>query len=337
MRQGLCMLLLLLATSLKPAVAVEVSAQEVKQAINSSRVQDRVRALTTLYDKSDFRALEFNLSQLPLLQQEAVRSLLVRHAVESGELDQAKADWLQAQAERKPAFTIVVQGEGYQLTQSAFHYGAKARGLVAQWQQILLAQEMVDHAEAGTLVLSSWLAGDLHTQSTRRDIFIKQVPKLSEAAVARLVAQFTADTRLMWLPDNGVIAHLASISGDTQMYRLLWLRRTDRYSLAELNRLAKLAPEAKAVEQLMAATTNPSLKATAYKALISLKPLPVSAREFLAGKLDDVGDGELVAVELAQQGYLGWLEQLAAASRSQVLHNNLKAAQAKLPGGGIAD
>ncbi len=56
MRQGWCMLLLLLAGSLEPAMAVEVSEQEVKQAATSPQVQNRVAALTTLYDRSDFRA-----------------------------------------------------------------------------------------------------------------------------------------------------------------------------------------------------------------------------------------------------------------------------------------
>lgn len=331
MRQGWCMLLLLLAGGLKPAMAVEVSEQQVRQAAASTQVQARVIALTILYDRSDFRALEFNLSQLTLLQQEAVRAQLVQHAVESGELDQAKANWLQAQAERRPAFTVVEQGDGYQVTQSAFHYGAQARGLVMQWQQLLLAREMAAQAEAGELVLSSWLAGDLRTQTIRRDIFLKQLPQLSKQAVAQLVTQFSSDTKLMWLPDNGVIAHLAAASGDEQMYHLLWRRRTDQYSLAELNRLAALAPTPNAVEQLMAATINPSLKSQAYKALITLKPLPTAAQEFLAEKLDEVDDGQMVAFELAQQGYVQWLEQLATDSRNQVLQNNFKAAMAKLP------
>ena len=331
MRQGLCMLVLLLAGSLKPALAEEVSVQEVRQAITSPRVQSRVTALRKLYELSDFRALEFNLSQLSLMQQEAVRAQLVRHAVDSGELDQAKADWLAAQARRKPVFTVVEQVDGYLVTKAAFHYGGQARALVLQWQQELLAREMVEQAEAGSLVLSAWLAGDLHTQAARRDIFIQQLPRLSAPAVSHLVAQFGSDPKLLWLPDNGVIAHLAAASGDGLMYRLLWRRRTDQYSLAELNRLAALAPESGAVEQLMAATVNPSLKARAYQALIAVKPLPVGARTFLADKLDEVGDGELVALELVQQGYLGWLEQLAALSRNRVVQNNLRAARATLP------
>jgi len=331
MRQGWCMLLLLLAGSLEPAMAVEVSEQEVKQAATSPQVQNRVAALTTLYDRSDFRALEFNLSQLALLQQEAVRAQLVRHGVDSGELDQAKATWLQTQAERKPAFTVVEQGDGYLVTQSAFHYGAQARSLVMQWQQVLLAQDMVRDAEEGDLVLSTWLAGDLRTQKNRRDIFLKHLSQLSEQAVELLVLQFSSDTKLMWLPDNGVIARLAATSGDEQMYHLLWRRRTDQYSLAELNRLAAQAPAPNSVEQLMAATINPSLKPLAYKALITLKPLPLTAREFLREKLDEVDDGQMVAYELAQHGYVQWLEQLASDSRNQVVRNNFKAAMAKLP------
>jgi len=331
MRQGWCMMLLLLAGSLESAMAAEVSVQEVKLAASSPQVQNRVAALTTLYDRSDFRALEFNLSQLALLHQEAVRAQLVQHAVDSGELDQAKATWLQAQAERKPAFTVVEQGDGYLVTQSAFHYGAQARGLVMQWQQMLLAQDMVRQAEAGDLVLSTWLTGDLRTQKTRRDIFLKHLPQLSEQAVAKLILQFTSDTKLMWLPDNGVIARLAATSGDEQMYHLLWRRRTDQYSLAELNRLAAQAPVPNVVEQLIAATINPSLKPLAYKALITLKPLPLTAREFLREKLDEVDDGQMVAYELAQHGYVQWLEQLASDSRNQVVRNNFKAAMAKLP------
>ncbi|WP_299017349.1 hypothetical protein [uncultured Photobacterium sp.] len=325
------MLLLLLAAGLNPAGAAEVTEQQVTQAVASPQVHIRASALKTLYDNSDIQALEFNLSQLPLLQQEAVRARLVEYAVDSGELDQSKADWLQAQAERKPAFTVVEQGDGYQVTKSAFYYGAKARGLVTKWQQHLLAGEMLIQAEAGQLTLSSWLVGDLQAQANRRDIFIQQLPKLSPEAVDRLVAQFSTDNKLMWLPDNGVIAHLAAASGDEELYRLLWRRRTDSFSQGELNRLAAQAPAPDAVVQLMAATSNPSLKAQAYKALINLQPLPVAAREFLVEKLGEAEDGHLVAMELVQQGYLDWLEQLASATPNKVLLNNFRAAQAQMP------
>ncbi|MEJ2764378.1 hypothetical protein VV869_10530 [Photobacterium sp. MCCC 1A19761] len=332
MRQTWGLMLLLFAGSLHPAVAAqEVSQQQLAQVAASARVQDRVTALTKLYNRSDFRALEFNLSQLPLLQQEAVRGQLVAHAMAHGALDQAKADWLQAQAERKQAFTVVEQGDGYQITQSAFHYPAQARGLVRQWQETQLGQQMVAQAEVGELVLSRWLAGDLHTQQTRRDLFLQHLPQLSAQAVANLVAQFAADSQLMWLPDNGVIAHLAAVSGDPGMYHLLWRRRTDRYSQAELNRLASQAPEPTAVTQLMAATMNPSLKPLAYKALITLKPLPAEARAFLTQKLDEVDDGHLVASELARHGYRQWLAQLAEDSRNPLRKKHLQAALALEP------
>lgn len=332
MRQAWVLMLLLFAGSLPPAVAAqEVSQQQLAQVTASARVQDRVTALTKLYNRSDFRALEFNLSQLPPLQQEAVRAELVAYAVAHGELDQAKADWLQIQADRKQAFSVVEQGDGYQITQSAFHYPAQARGLVRQWQETQQGLAMVAQAEAGELVLSRWLAGDLHTQQTRRDLFLQYLPQLSRAAIAELVSQFSADSQLMWLPDNGVIAHLAAASGDPAMYHLLWRRRTDRYSQAELNRLAAQAPAPAAVEQLMAATMNPSLKPQAYKALITLKPLPVKARTFLMQKLDEVDDGRLVASELARHGYRQWLAQLAQDSRNPLRKKHLQAAIALEP------
>ncbi len=331
MRLGRCMLIGLLIGSMATASATEVTEQEVSRVMSSSQVQQQVDVLSDLYNTSDFRALEFELSQISGLKQEAVRSQLVAHAVELDVLDQAKADWLQAQAERKPAFNVVQQGDGYLVTQSAFHYGAQARGLVLKWQQTLLAQKMVVQAEVGELVLSEWIQRDLPTQTTRRDIFLAQLPSLSDQAVIALAAQFTSDSKLVWLPDNAIIAALAAASGEEAVYHLLWRRRSDQYSVAELQRLTERASEPEALEQIMAATINPSLKLQAYRSLVGLNPLPPTARQFLKGKLDEVEDGKLVAFELARNGYLDWLEQLALVSSSKVLQRNFEAAVTQLP------
>lgn len=332
MRLGRCMLIgLLAAVMATTAAAQEVTEQEVRQVLDSPQVQHQVSVLAKLYDASDFTMLESQLQAFSGLEQEAVRTGLVTYAVESGALDQAKADWLQRQAERTPAYQVVEQGDGYLVTQSAFHYGAKAKSLVRKWQHIQLAAAMVKQAEAGELVLSEWMAGELASQTVRRDIFLEQLPNLSAQAVAKLAAQFTSDSKLLWLPDNAVIAALAAASRDNSVYHLLWRRRSDQFSLAELNRLAELAPATHAIEQLKAATINPSLKRQAYRALITQHPIPVSARDFLAAKLDEVEDGELVAIELARMGYLDWLRQLAEVSRSKVMQNNFRAAMAQQP------
>ncbi|WP_255526643.1 hypothetical protein [Photobacterium sp. BZF1] len=343
MRLGKCMQIGLLAAGMMAAQATaqvaiqptEISQQDVEQVQSSLQVKNRVSALHQYYDSSEFALLETHLSSLPPLQQEAVRSQLIDHAIDYADnpdgLDQAKADWLEAQTGRMPVFNVVEQGDGYLVTKSAFHYGAKARSLVIRWQQQLLAQQMVDQAEEGGLQLSQWLTGDIQTQTTRRDIFLAQLPQLSQTAVDALAEQFTSDSKLLWLPDNAVIAAVAAASDDEGVYHLLWRRRSDQYSLAELNRLAALAPQPNATKQLMAATINPTLKLQAYRALITLKPLPVAARDFLSDKLSEVDDGELVATELARSGYLDWLEQLASVSRSQVLQKNFRSAVAKLP------
>ena len=343
MRLGKCMQIGLLAAGMMAAQATaqvaiqptEISQQDVEQVQSSLQVKNRVSALRQYYDSSDFALLETHLSPLPPLQQEAVRSQLIDHAIETADnpdgLDQAKADWLEAQTSRMPLFNVVEQGDGYLVTKSAFHYGAKARSLVIRWQQQLLALQMVEQAEDGALQLSQWLTGDIQTQATRRDIFLAQLPQLSQTAVDALAEQFTSDNKLLWLPDNAVIAAVAAASDDEGVYHLLWRRRSDQYSLAELNRLAALAPQPNATKQLMAATINPTLKLQAYRALITLKPLPVAARDFLSDKLSEVDDGELVATELARSGYLDWLEQLASVSRSQVLQKNFRSAVAKLP------
>ncbi|MGF1727445.1 hypothetical protein L4D12_22555 [Photobacterium nomapromontoriensis] len=335
MQIGLLAVSMTMTAGVAHAVSVnrttEVSAQDVKRVITSYQVQHRVAALSVLYVNSDFWSLEFNLSLLSALPQEAVRASLVDYAITHQALDQAKADWLQEQAERKPMFSIIEQGDGYMVTRSAFRYGAKARGLVLRWQQILLAQAMTAQAEQGELVLSQWLAGDLSAQTARRDIFLSQLPQLSESAVAQLAEQFISDRKLMWQPDNAVLAALAAASGREDVYHLLWRRRSDQYSLAELNRLTSLAPQPMAIEQLMAATINPSLKRQAYRALISFPSLPMAIHDFLKGKLNEVDDGQIVATELARSHHRDWLELWAASSHNPVLKNNVSIAMAPSP------
>ncbi|MGF1685186.1 hypothetical protein L4C36_00620 [Photobacterium japonica] len=336
MRLGQCMLIGWLATHMAVASAtaisatgipaIQISSQTVTEVLTAPHSQSRATALATLYNDNDFRELEFNLSLLPPLKQEAIRSLLVDHAAAHPVLDQYKANWLQSQALRKPAFTVVEQGDGYTVTQTAFHYATKARAQVTRWAQMLKAQAMHAQAERGELILSQWLAGDLASKTVQRDILLAQLPSLSAQAIAQLAAQFSTDKALLWLPDNAVIAALAAASGDEAVYHLLWRRRSDQYSLTELNRLAQLAPEPMATAQLMAATINPSLKTSAYRALVALQPLPVSTQDFLSGRLADVSDGQLVASELLSQGYLSWLEQLVTGSRNQVLQKNIKTA-----------
>ncbi|OAN16922.1 hypothetical protein A3K86_08250 [Photobacterium jeanii] len=318
------MILLLLLTTTTSVSAQQVTERQVEEVSQSQQVLDRAQALKTLYERNEFRALEFNLSQLPPLAQEAVRENLVHYAAEFGKLDQAKATWLAEQAGRKPEFSIVEQGDGYQVTKAAFHYGAKARTLIQHWEHELQADDMMRKAESGTLQLSKWLTLNQTTQKQRRDLFLERVKDLSPQAIDKLVAQFATDSQLLWLPDNAIIASLAAHSGDDEMYQLLWRRRSDHYSYQELNRLASLAPQPDALTQLMAATMNPSLKQQAFKTLIALKPMPASTRQFLIAKMGENDDGVVVAQQLAQQGYSSWLRQLASSHSSNVLKKNLQ-------------
>ena len=87
MRLGKCMQIGLLAAGIIAAQAsaqvalpaTETTEQEVKQVQSSLQVQNRVSALRQYYNDSDFVSLETQLSPLPPLQQEAVRSQLVDH------------------------------------------------------------------------------------------------------------------------------------------------------------------------------------------------------------------------------------------------------------------
>jgi len=307
-----------------PLRAEEISQQEYQQVTQD--ITPALKALKTLYRENEIAQLNYQLADFSVLEQEALRSALVDYAHTFKKLDEEKVAWLEAQAARKSRFTLTEQGDGYRVTRAAFTYATQAHQLLQHWQREQLAESFVRQANAGDLVLTDWLAGDLNTQRTRRDIALAQLPALSDKGTRYLADQFLSDRQLLWLADNGLLAKLAAITEDESLYQQLWRRRTDQYSRAELNRLADVLPSPLAVSQLMAATRNPSLKAQAYQALATLKPLPDEVEIFLLGKLSEPEDGELVASKLVNQGHTNWLTALAAGTQSYTLKRNLESA-----------
>ncbi|KDM92395.1 hypothetical protein EA58_06660 [Photobacterium galatheae] len=325
MRQGWGMWLgLWMAWLALPLQADELSQREYRQVTEA--ITAELKPLQTLYRDSDITRLDAQLTDFPVLEQEALRAALVDYAQTLKQLDAKKIGWLETLASRNPRFTLTEQGDGYTVTRSAFNYGPQARQLLQHWQREQLAQAFVREVEAGTLVLTTWLGDDLNTQRIRREIALAQLSELSDIGVRYLADQFLSDRHLLWLPDNGLLARLAEISGDPGLYEQLWRRRTDRYSRAELNRLIDLLPEPAAITQLIEATRNPSLKDQAYQALTTLKPLPSRVEVFLLSKLSEPDDGGMVASQLVSQGHSSWLAKLAAGSKSYTLKRNLETA-----------
>ncbi|GAB6264433.1 hypothetical protein [Photobacterium sp. R1] len=325
MRQGWGMWLgLWMAWLALPVQADEISQREYRQVTEA--ITSELKPLKNLYRESEISRLDQQLTDFPVLEQEALRAALVDYAQSLKQLDEQKIGWLETLASRNPRFTLTEQGDGYTVTRSAFNYGPQARQLLQHWESEQLAQRFVREVEAGTLVLTDWLGDELNIQRTRRDIALAQLSELSESGVRYLADQFLSDRHLLWLPDNGLLSRLAEISGDQGLYEQLWRRRTDRYSRAELNRLIDLLPKPAAITQLIEATRNPSLKDQAYQALATLKPLPSRVEVFLLSKLSEPEDGGLVASQLVSQGHSGWLAKLAAGSKSYTLKRNLETA-----------
>ncbi|MDO6707441.1 hypothetical protein [Photobacterium sp. 1_MG-2023] len=307
-----------------PLRADELSQQEFQQV--TSDVVPALNSLKSLYRDSEIDQLNRQLADFPVLAQEALRAGLVEYAQTLDQLDETKVTWLETLVTRKPRFTLTEQGDGYRVTRSAFNYGPQARQLLQHWQREQLAAAFVRQADAGELVLSDWLAGERNVQRVRRDIALAQLPAVSEQGQRYLANQFLSDKQLLWLPNNGLLAQLAESTGDEALYQQLWRRRTDQYSRAELNRLTDLLPDQLAVNQLIEATRNPSLKAQAYQALATLKPLPAQVEVFLLAKLSEPEDGEMVAGHLVSEGHSSWLMKLAAGTKSYTLKRNLETA-----------
>ncbi|WP_318491463.1 hypothetical protein [Photobacterium leiognathi] len=309
-----CALGLLIASALQPVSATEITEAKIQHIKQMPQFVAHIEALKPYYDHSDFQSLEILLDQLPPLTQEVARSQLIKYADEVGSFNTARIAWLKIQAKRQSPFTITEQGDGYTVSRMAFFYSNQANGLLREWKKDLVSQRAVINLERGKLTLSEWLKGDLEQQQKRSQVIARAIPQLSPPAINVLVEQFHSDPQLIWLPDNSILATLAAHSNDAKLYDVLWRRRTDQYSLAELTRLSQITASDFVVDQLIAATANPSLKEPAYRALTSFKPLPDKAKTFLQNQLGNEIERLLITPHLLKQGHGHWLQQLLTAS-----------------------
>ncbi|EAR55902.1 hypothetical protein SKA34_17075 [Photobacterium sp. SKA34] len=319
-----CALSLLIASVLQPISALEVTEAKIQHVQTMPQFVAHIESLKPYYDHSDFQSLEILLDQLPALTQEVARSQLIQYASEVRQFNAARIAWLTIQAERQSPFTITEQGDGYTVQRMAFFYSNQANGLLREWKKELVSHHAVINLERGKLTLSEWLKGDLEQQQKRSKVIVRAIPQLSNSAIDVLVEQFHSDPKLLWLPDNSIIAVLAAYTDDSQLYDLLWRRRTDQYSLAEIQRLSITPASDFVVSQLIAATSNPSLKEPAYRALTSFNPLPEMAKSFLQIQLGDQIERSLITPYLMKQGHDHWLQQLLAISTDPDLVAHIK-------------
>ncbi|EHH3081780.1 hypothetical protein ACKB4K_003861 [Vibrio vulnificus] len=292
------------------ALAKEVPADTVQQWLQDQQVESKVSELLDYALRDKTNELKFSLERLALPQQEVVRYVLL-DKLEKNQviLTPRMALFVESQIKRTPAYQVVEKGEGYEFTVPAFNYPAIASRLIKRWKQDQSTLEFILLAEQGKLDLQTWLSGSTNQIQLRESLLLKELDSLSPEALDRLVNQLVDKPITTWLPSSAVVVRFAQVSERSDVYHLLWRMKADHNSQAELTRLATMGDE-EALQQVMAAALNPSLKEQAIQVLASKHPLSQDVKQFLITRMALPDDAVLVAKELSKQGHEGWLQEV---------------------------
>ncbi|HAS8321498.1 TPA: hypothetical protein I7714_19020 [Vibrio vulnificus] len=292
------------------ALAKEVPADTVQQWLQDQQVESKVSELLDYALRDKTNELKFSLERLALPQQEVVRYVLL-DKLEKNQviLTPRMALFVESQIKRTPAYQVVEKGEGYEFTVPAFNYPAIASRLIKRWKQDQSMLEFILLAEQGKLDLQTWLSGSTNQVQLRESLLLKELDSLSPEALERLVSQLVDKPITTWLPSSSVVVRFAQVSERSDVYHLLWRMKADHNSQAELTRLASMGDE-QALQQVMAAALNPSLKEQAIQVLASKHPLSQDVKQFLITRMALPDDAALVAKELSKQGHERWLQEV---------------------------
>ncbi|EGQ8028724.1 hypothetical protein ACWOKN_004098 [Vibrio vulnificus] len=292
------------------ALAKEVPADTVQQWLQDQQVESKGSELLDYALRDKTNELKFSLERLALPQQEVVRYVLL-DKLEKNQviLTPRMALFVESQIKRTPAYQVVEKGEGYEFTVPAFNYPAIASRLIKRWKQDQSTLEFILLAEQGKLDLQTWLSGSMNQIQLRESLLLKELDSLSPEALDRLVNQLVDKPITTWLPSSAVVVRFAQVSERSDVYHLLWRMKADHNSQAELTRLATMGDE-QALQQVMAAALNPSLKEQAIQVLASKHPLSQDVKQFLITRMALPDDAALVAKELSKQGHERWLQEV---------------------------
>jgi hypothetical protein len=314
MQQGMLSSVLLsvaLLSGVPQAVATEMPPNKVTQWLQEPSVQNKVAELLQYVIEDNIDSLDFALERLSLPAQEVARYLLLQKIENQNiTLTPKMALFVEKQKSMIPTYKVLERGDGYEFSVPAFNYPAIASRLLKQWHQDQSILAFVLEAERGDLVLQDWLSGSDYQVQTKEALFIRELDSLSPEAISKLTNQLTQASITSWLPSSQVMVRLAQVSENSDVYKLLWLMKTDQHSQQELSRLAKVGDEFSSA-QIMLAASNPSLKEQAITELAKIRPMREEVKEFLISRMALPDDATFVAGELARQGYASWLEELA--------------------------
>lgn len=287
-----------------------VTPEFVKSMLAQSNTQEAVTTAVSLLESNNIKGLDTHLNGLSPMLREAALLDVTQRLLDTESGTQELNAFLRQLATQQPQFLLQTQQDGYWVTMPAFHYSSEARKVLNTWQYRSLMKQLDTLITYRQLTLSDWLVFSAKDYGLRRDALLAVLEKRSSADLTHLATQYLNDKTLIWSPDNAVLAKLASLTGNSELYGRLWRRGTDSYSLEALQNLRERENNSLAVAQMMAATGNPSLRDTAYRQLASLKPLPPDVQDFLAEKIAEKQQGMMIARLVAKEGHDQWLSSL---------------------------
>lgn len=314
MRQGmLYTLLLILVLFTSSSWAVIISKQTRQKVLDDLTLQQKVGDLYQLAMNNRINALSFSMERLALPQQEAARYLLFRRFENNGiALSASLYGFVQKQNSQSPTYQLMEYGHDYEFSVPAFNYPTIGFRLMKRWDQDQKTVDFILHSELHELDLKTWLSGP--KKSDHEQLLLRELDNLSRPAIDFLTKQLTTTNVTSWLPSSRVMVKLARITQDPQVYKLLWLMRSDHVIEGELSRLATHR-DAFAISQLMLAARNPKLTSQAIDELVSIHPMDKDVETFLVQRLSNSEDASLTAKALVTYGHRHWLEEIMNSNR----------------------
>ncbi|MDF9401323.1 hypothetical protein [Vibrio sp. 1180_3] len=327
MQQGMLSSLLLSAVLLQAtptALAIEMPSANAQQWLQEESIRNKTAELLQYAMLDEVDSLNFALQRLALPQQEAVRFLLLQKIEQLNlTLTPKMLIFVESQQAIVPTYQVVEKEEGYEFSTPAFNSPSIANRLIKKQQQEQTILDFLIKVEQKDLILKTWLSGSANQVRIREALLIRELDRLSTEALLYLAAQLTSESVTSWLPSSQVMVRLAQVSENPDIYKLLWLMRADFHLEQELVRLASVGNEF-AINQIILASENPSLKIQAIDELVRIEPMPPLVREFLIAKMSTNDDVTLVASALVEQGQSNWLKELVSSNHRVKSHNILQ-------------
>lgn len=274
------------------------TSEQVAKVERSHKLKERFDVLLPLFLDSELEALNYNLTTLPVIQREYLFYLFCQYAMDMNYLDDKTQAWLGQLAMERPTALTEKHDADFVVSEPAFDYPAQARAALKSWRD--KHQHLDYHRQLSQ--------GQLEVEA----IFNSNNPYLNEqqASLARVLPMQTPK-RLLWLEDqiqqpsvffadNLIIATMANLNSSEALYRRLWQRPVDQYSMEAAWWVKNNYPSQQAYELLKIAAKNPELTEHAWQLMAELKPMPASAEAYLVSALASEDMGEVAAQVLAQ-------------------------------------